>query len=210
MTDEEMVSSFYKFLSKKDAKTIQSAINGSMVSEEDLLEILSSCGAKRVSTGGDHLKELILELGHQELIQRPAFIRELWEQQIKTQNLTDVEIENILNIKDPCNRDVIQLLTMENESTSTETFQWLVKFVRNADSKLLRKFLRTCTGSDIICVGQITVTFNATWSEFERGFVGRTCGAVLEIPSTFQSYIEFKSAFERQLMSPYSDEFDIV
>ena len=38
---------------------------------------LSSCGSKRVSTGGEHLKEL----GHRELIQRPAFIRELWEQQ---------------------------------------------------------------------------------------------------------------------------------
>ena len=153
---------------------------------------------------------MILELGHQELIQRPAFIRELWEQQFKTQNFTDVEIQNILNTKDPCNRDVIQLLTMENESTSTETFQWLLKFVRNADPKLLRKFLRTCTGSNIISVEQITVTFNATWNEFERRFVGRICGAVLEIPSTYQSYIEFMSAFERQLISPYSDEFDIV
>ena len=217
VTDEDMVESFCKFLSKEDSRTIQSAINESTsVSNEDLLDILSSCGAKRVSTGGDDLKDLVLELGHQELIQRPSFIREVWEQQIKSCNLTDMEIDSILKTRDPCNRDVIHLLTTDNrqsnESTSTEseTFQWLVKFVRNAEPKLLRKFLRICTGSDIISVRQITVTFNATWTEFERRFVGRTCGAVLEIPSTYQSYMEFKSALERQLMSPYSDEFDIV
>ena len=83
------------------------------------------------------------------------------------------------------------------------------KVCEEYESSSIADFLRHCIGSDIIFVNEINVTFNDNWSDFARRFFGRTCGAVLEVPSTYSSYTEFKAAFEKQLSSPYWG-FDIV
>ena len=88
ISDEELLSCFFMFMSKEDSKTIKSAINGEEEDDDNLLDILTSLGSKRVCYSGEPLKGLMVELAHKEFIQTPAFIKELWEQQFNIHNFS--------------------------------------------------------------------------------------------------------------------------
>lgn len=66
----------------------------------------------------------------------------------------------------------------------------------------LRRLLRFVTGSDIICVTKIEVIFTVL-EGLQRRPVAHTCGSVLELPCTYNSYPELRVEMENVLMSNY-------
>ncbi|KAL3043329.1 hypothetical protein OYC64_003239 [Pagothenia borchgrevinki] len=72
----------------------------------------------------------------------------------------------------------------------------------------LKKILRFCTGSSVICVDRIGVCFNAE-TGLSRRPVAHTCGAILEVPCTYSSFPEFRMEFDNILSSNYF-EMDIL
>ena len=68
----------------------------------------------------------------------------------------------------------------------------LKRFVKDLDSSKLKSFLRFITGSDVICVESITVLLTFL-DGLKRRPVARTCGSVLELPSTYSSFPELRA-----------------
>ena len=81
--------------------------------------------------------------------------------------------------------------------------------VKGLDVSLLKKFLIFCTGSDIINVSKIEITFTMPESEYARQPVAHTCGPVLELPCTYHNFPELRSEFSNILKCSYW-EMDIV
>ena len=98
---------------------------------------------------------------------------------------------------------VLQLLTEPAIANAGEECAWLFlkRFVGNMTTVELRSFLRFVTGSVVITVSSITVTFNKL-SGLGRRPIGHTCGCSLEIPSTCASLTEFASEFGAVLSDP--------
>ena len=59
----------------------------------------------------------------------------------------------------------------------------------------LRKCLRYCTGSDVILVDKIAVEFVAC-STIARRPIVRTCAPMMELPSSYASYCEFREEMQ--------------
>ena len=68
---------------------------------------------------------------------------------------------------------------------------YLQQFVGNMKNDEVRRFLRFTTGSSVLVVNRISVTFN-NLSGLAHRPIAHTCGSVLELPSTYVSYIEFE------------------
>ena len=74
----------------------------------------------------------------------------------------------------------------------------------------LNSFMRFVTGADldVLCVPQISVQFSAL-DGFARGSIANTCGSLLELPSTYNSYPELREEFSNILTETMSQN-DIV
>ena len=62
----------------------------------------------------------------------------------------------------------------------------------------LNSFMRYVTGADVLCVPQISVQFS-TLDGFARRPIAHTCGSLLELPSTYNTYPELREEFSNIL-----------
>lgn len=91
-----------------------------------------------------------------------------------------------------------------------DVWLYLQRFVGNMSRDELHAFLRFMTGSFVICVPRITITFNSLDGIAHRP-ISHTCSATLELPSTYSSLHEFASEFCSVLADPrYSWRMDSV
>ena len=74
---------------------------------------------------------------------------------------------------------------------------------------MLAAFLQFLTGSDIITVEKIELSFNAT-DGIARGIVVHTCGPAVELPSTYQTYNELSEELTNTLTNSFAWTFVVV
>lgn len=63
-------------------------------------------------------------------------------------------------------------------------------YIREIDENKLSRFLRFCTGCDLVVAEDIQVRFTVQ-TDFTRGPTGRTCGMVPELPDSCDNIPEF-------------------
>ena len=80
-----------------------------------------------------------------------------------------------------------------------EVWMYIRRFVGNMTTDELRTFLRFVTGSFVISVPSIDVSFN-TLDGLARRPIAHTCTAILEVATTF---LEFVDEFRHVLADPY-------
>lgn len=74
------------------------------------------------------------------------------------------------------------------------------KFIREADQRICTKFLRFITGADII-TSSINVNFNSIQDGFSRSPVAHTCTNTLDLPLTYDSFIDLRCELTSLLSS---------
>lgn len=79
---------------------------------------------------------------------------------------------------------------LQNEAQA-RVFSYLQQFIGNMKSSELRRILRFTTSSSALLMKQIWVTFSSTSGTGGRP-IAHTHVCVLELPSTFFSYLEFE------------------
>ena len=215
LDQKSMLASYLNYIPTGDAKTIREVIDSPDEIDdelaEELLDSLSDLKARRIVVKPSLVKELVLELSHVALVQEPAFIANAWRDVFRgAVGDLNCQLKTALRNCKPTPRAVAKLLISNEEmdQKNQEHFDWLVKFVKDCDERLLRDFLRFCTGADVICVDGIKVTFNKLFGLNQR-IVSHTCGCVLEVPVTYHSYLDFQNSFKNQLNSGFW-EMDIV
>ena len=83
---------------------------------------------------------------------------------------------------------------LQENSNQARVFEYLQQFIGNMRMDEIRRFLRFTTGSSVLITEKIVVTFNAL-SEISRRPIAHTCSCVLELPSTYQSFLDFEQEF---------------
>ncbi|KAF0032061.1 hypothetical protein F2P81_016616 [Scophthalmus maximus] len=173
----DLFETFMQFVSSHDHAILQKALN-------DFSSV-------------DTLREILLEIAHKELIQKPMYVidclRDVIEPNI-TLNHDDL-VEMYGNLKPSPKREqgLLQLPVMMTPK-QREVENNLKRYLRELDEEKLGKFLRFTTGSDLMTCYRIEILFS-NMSKFTRRPIGHTCGRVLEVADCYENFPDFRSEF---------------
>ena len=119
------------------------------------------------------------------------------------------DFEDLYKFLRPTNKKVINLLSA-NPKTSAESTSlgYLHKCIRMLRHEDIKTYLRFCTGADVLCVKQFKVSFSKL-DGIERRLVVHTCGLLLEVPTTYEDFGQFKGELHKTLQGSYWN-MDIV
>ncbi|KAK3097567.1 hypothetical protein FSP39_010956 [Pinctada imbricata] len=199
---DNILDSFFKYIPENDAKTLRAALDDvSSVDEEELYDIFSQFDLKRVPRQ-TNMDRIIREMAHKELIQAAMFVSDCWYPVLRGLHLP---VEKLLSLyKDliPNPRRVLSLLKFPDDlcADGQTTSNHLKRFIRGLDDNLLTRFLRFCTGADLLTEGSITVSF-VDVQGVQRQPVAHTCSSMLELPKKYDNYLQFRSEFSNVLKS---------
>ena len=206
---ELLFQSFLKYLSKDERQVVEDAVANRISDEkqEEWEDFLDRFHCKRIPKGADQVKEVLIEISHKELIQMSEYVTKCWNNILHhlKKRAEFQSVESLLHFycsAVPSTRQVIALLKAEpNNNAERDVFGYLKRYVRGLQDTMLSKFLRFCTGSDVICTStNIVVSFNGLEGAARR-VVAHTCGLILEVPRTYESFPEFRKEMNNILNS---------
>lgn len=113
-----------------------------------------------------NLKELMLKAGHKQIIQLPKYALDNMSgeaKQIFRETFNNpVDVLQMYEDKKPTTRRFLKLLDVSPQNQAeSNCLRFLQQYIRGLDEVGLRKMLRFVTGSDVVCVNKIQVTFTS-------------------------------------------------
>ncbi|XP_046704308.1 uncharacterized protein LOC124385191 [Silurus meridionalis] len=201
-----LYQSLLLYLSQCERDLITTALQQDLDSDgqDELLDLLDRLGVKTVPSQ-DNLKAVLIQVAHKQIIQQPKYALDnmsvVAAQPLMTTLTTPAKIWTMYDDKKPTPRKVLKLIEA-NPTTPAENQAFKFQYIRGLDQVGLRRMLRFVTGSDVICVTEIRVVFT-TLDGLARRPVAHTCGSVLELPCTYNSYPELRVEMENVLTSSY-------
>ncbi|KAK7944641.1 hypothetical protein WMY93_000369 [Mugilogobius chulae] len=197
ISTDVLFQSFLLYLSHCDRDLVETALKGptDTDSKEELLDLLDRLGVTVLPTP-DNLKAILLQAAHKVIIQTPKYALDnmaatsmSW---LRTKITTEEEMQKMYEDKKPTCKKVLRLIEANpSNPVEQQSLKYLQQYIRELDQVRLRHLLRFITGSDVICVPKIQVMFTLL-DGLSRRPVAHTCGAVLELPSTYNSFPELR------------------
>ena len=155
---------------------------------EELLDLLSSYRCFRKPTK-DNIKNILAEIAHQEIIQKPRYVSNCFSQEFKRYKLPS-ELQSV--------KKVIKALTFDVANDQERIVQGhFCRSLKCLDLTDLKKFLHYTTGGDILPVHGINVIFVA--NQLPRAPVSRICVPQLETSDSYSLYNELAQEFNHIL-----------
>lgn len=205
--EETLLNSFYRYLPPGDEVLVREAFKASegedAFDDEELIDLLDRYGCRKRPTK-ENVRALILELAHKELIQRPQYIADCWHVLLGkncqgTDWSTVAKVYEQYESLEPTTKKVLGMVeAMPCSNSQRSALDYLKKFIRGMDVTQLKSFLMFVTGADVLCVPTIHVQFTEL-DGIARRPIAHTCGCVLELPSTYDEYTEFRAEFSNVL-----------
>ena len=169
--DSCLIDSFKLYVSRDEQEVLEKCFDAEFNPEdEDLLDFLSAYKCYRVPKR-DTIQVTVKELAHQELIQKPRYVANVWLLELNTltseREFRDLEsLITMYEAKKPSAKKVIKLLdviiTKEDER---ECFEYLKRYIKSLDDTALGALLQFLTGSNIITV-QKYLFLSPLWKEW--------------------------------------------
>ena len=200
----DLKAHFLQFVSSQEREVLMQAMsNLSAVDSDDLVEVLDSYDCRRRITA-ETLPTIVDEISHKELVQKPMFVIDCWREITHHHplSLSPEALTKLFSDLQPTTKKVCKLLKFDAHLTTKqkEVINHLKRFIRELDESKLQKFLRFCTGSDLIVTDSIYVEFEEM-TEFTRRPVGHTCGKILHIADSYENFPDLRSEFNAVLES---------
>ena len=112
------------------------------------------------------MKLVITQLAHQELVQKPKYISNCWKPIISSlescSQLKTLDCMKEVYETKPTTRKVLKLLSASPQhEAERNSFDHLKHYIKSLGDVALKAFLQFTTGSDVIAVTEITVSFNS-------------------------------------------------
>lgn len=216
ISDEMLLEAFKMYVSEDEREVISGCLEDSakVIDNSELLEALSSYKCYRVPAQ-ENFPDIVTQLAHQEIIQRPRYVAECWNPVLQHLQ-ADTKFQNTANIhtfyqeKKPTAKKVIKMLQAAPDNDAQRiTLEHLTRFIKSLGGNVAA-FLQFTTGASVILDGQkIKVSFTEL-NGLARRPVAHTCGPLLELPSTYQCYNELVEEFSAILRDKSAWEFNIV
>ena len=166
--EEELLASFSNYVTSDGREALKMSLSDNPNCQDcDLINFLSTCKCFRLPTA-QNIRKIILELAHQELLQRPPYIAECWAPAVATLKTHECfysvkKMRELYSDRKTSSKKVIQALKVTPSGDSEkQSYDFLKKFVRSLDAPSLKIFLKFVTGSDVLITNQISISFVAT------------------------------------------------
>lgn len=215
LSNSFLLESFLLYVSAEERETILIALGDNFdPNDGDLLDFLTNFKCFTKVTGGN-ISRVIHELAHQELLQKPRYIIDCFAPILSMlrafpafqslQGLQDMYLE-----KKPTPKKIIKLLDANPQNEQERmALDHLKRYIRSLDGQAISQFFSFLTGSNVITCESILVTFSMLEGVGRRPII-RTCGPILDLPSTYQSYSELAEEFSSLINEKGAWSFNIV
>lgn len=200
-TYSDLINNFLSIVSETEKDTLKTCINNFDETDfDELIDVLDNFECKR-KPNKNNAQHIIYDIAHKEIIQKPKYIIDCWAPILS--GLLDFKTIN--NIYDKCDakpKNVLNVLQVPDSLTSDEIkiYSYLKKYIREADKSTLEKFLRFCTGADLITDKKISIQFKNS-TGIQRTPVAHTCSSVLELDVSYDNFPDFRSEINSVLSS---------
>lgn len=195
LSPESLLKDFLEFIPCAEKNMLTKAMDDfNSITETDLLEIFDDHNARRVPKA-ENLRQTVLEIADKEMIQEPMFVINCWREELSGL-LTASHIDEVYEKLAPTPRRIVNMLTFPDNlsPTQSDVKKYMLKFVKELDPENAGRFVRFCTGADLICTDNIQVEFSLLQG-FQRRPVAHTCAGLLQIPEEYTSYPDFRNEF---------------
>jgi len=198
ISKKELIDSFKSYISCEEKDIVEQNLKDFNEDTSDLLDILSAFKCYTRPTK-DNLEDVIQQLAHQELVQKPKYIAtclsSVFRVIIFPVNFSPVRITQFYEKKIPSGRKVTSLFkATPADPEELQSLDYLKRYVKNLPLAELNKLLRLMTGSDMIVVEKIDGIFTSSVG-FQRRPIFHTCSPSMELPKTYGSYNELTEEF---------------
>lgn len=209
VSDMNLIQSFMQYISADERRIIDKCLSEEMDFEnqdesDELLDVLEVFDCRSRITK-ENVKVIIKEIAHKEIIQKPQYVTECWKDIVQAlaeslhtaHALTDI-YERLI----PSVSKISKCIQSSPESDAErECLKFLQRYIKGLDTtEKLATFVRFISGAELMLFEGIQVTFTDLYGAGRRP-IARTCNTVLQIPSTYQSFPEFREEFNHVLMS---------
>ncbi|KAL3890224.1 hypothetical protein ACJMK2_002515 [Sinanodonta woodiana] len=213
VTPQLLKDSFLLYISQSEKDVIEAVERGTQDDQNELLFLLDRFQCHKIPEQSD-MASIIVQIAHKVLIQESKYALDtisgvgegVWQ-------IDFPDTESILTLYgrlDPTIPKVIELLCASPRTKEENaSIGFLHRFIRGRNKLQLRKLLRFLTGSDVICVDKIDIQFIVRHGKGRLPSI-HTCGPMLELPSTYANYPDFRSEWESMLDSKECMEMNIV
>ena len=200
------IKSFLNYVTPMESKIVEAALRETppqIYDDDNFLYMLDRVNCKsRVTIM--NVYRVILEISEQELVQKPYIMLCSWKKCLSALK-TFTEFSTVFNFDDyywhilPTNRNVTKLIQSDPTNVNERDALGVLKqYIQGLDEPFLRKFLKYCTGSYVILVDKIAAEFVACTTIVRRPIV-HTCAPMIELPSPYASYCEFREEMQNIL-----------
>lgn len=169
---------------------------------DDLMDTLDNHDC-RTNPTAENIKSIVLEIAHKEILQTPMFVCDCFRGVFaNNMYLNETKFNEIYEILQPTNKKVVDMLSFPDsmDLQSQGVSKFLKNYIRNLDLEKLNLFLRFCTGSDLLTTKKISVDFTLQ-TGLQRRPVAHTCGCMLQLSKTYESFMELRSEVDNVLTS---------
>ena len=210
-----LLEAFRKYVTSEDQKVFDACLSDECdVNDEDIIDFLTAWKCCRVPTK-DNIKDIIFELAHQELVQKPRYVVHCWAPIMKMLQFHESfqTLNGVLRLfleKQPTAKRLLKSLEVETSNEIERlTLDHLKRYIRSLEGKAIERSLHFITGADCLTGHPIKVIFNSL-SGLQRRPISHTCGPTLEVPTTYESYADVASEFNNVLKDEQAWSFDII
>lgn len=202
-SQNEILDNFLEIIAESEASLVRNALNDFCTTEfDELTEFVATYDAKWVPTK-DNFKQLIQDIAHKELVQKPAYVCKCFKSEFQ-KSLNTFEVKVLYDTLKPTVKNCLKMITLdkpEQELSQGEasTYSFLKKFIRESQENVRQSFLRYCTGADLP-TNYIRISFTNSVG-MQRVPIAHTCTGLLELSSTYENYLTFRNEVNSLLQS---------
>ena len=217
-SDEVLLESFLRYLSPDESKLIELALSCNCESELFTSDEFMECMEKfkvRTLASKNNTRSVILEVARQELIQKPHIMATCWHNSFSSLKQKD-EFKSVDAVKAlydtiaPTAKKVLEIpRASPKDDSEQDSFNYFKRYIIGLEMVDLRKLLKFLTGSDIIIVDSLEITFSKPERTFSRRPVAHTCLPFLELPATYNNFCELREEFSN-ILQQTNWEMDII
>ena len=204
------IDGFKQYVSAEERDLLDLMFDSSDEHNEELMDLLSSYNCFRVPKK-NNVKNIIVELAHQELMQNPKYIINCFGMVFgdhllkKSRNVNS--IYDFYKEKMPTPTKVVKKLLFSDELNEgqKQVSDFLKKYIKSLDKKDLKLFLRFVVGS-----GNMPMEINVFCKQTIRAPRSRLCINQLELEESYQYFNELAEEFTAILTDPNSFRFSFI
>jgi hypothetical protein len=154
ITNDMYLESFKRYVSQAEADMIEKVMECKLpLDDDDFEDFLSAFDCKKIVNEAN-ITEVLIELAHKELVQKPSYVADCWEKIISPLKLYFPTIDELTNQLSSLQPTPAKVCRMFNATPATpaeaETLAHLKRWVKGLDDTSLRKFLRLSTAADVL------------------------------------------------------------